>query len=245
MPTIFSQQVQQAPQAPQAPPSAPVTPAAPVVVGATTGNGTLAIPASAAEVDALRSRREELSTQLNSATSRRSELARRLPGMDPAVRGGIEQRIALLDKRILSLESQIDQTGQQLAAVSPAVLAATATATPFIERIDPDTFTAIGVLFTMFVLGPLAIAWSRLLWKRASAPPRPPILSTEAGQRLERIETAVDAIAIEIERVSEGQRFMTRLFTEERDAPALGAGERPAEPVRVGSEAAARVPRGS
>ena len=231
MPTILSQQVQQAPQAPQAPPSAPVTPAAPVVVGATTGNGTLAIPSSAAEVDALRSRREELSNQLNSATSRRSELARKLPGMDPAVRGGVEQRIALLDRRILSIESQIDQTGQQLAAVSPAVLAATATATPFIERIDPDTFTAIGVLFTMFVLGPLAIASSRG--------------GAEASQRLDRIENAVDAIAIEIERVSEGQRFMTRLFTEERDTPALGAGERPAEPIRVGSEAAARVPRGS
>ena len=33
-------------------------------------------------------------------------------------------------------------------------------------------------------------------------------------ERLERIEQAVDSIAIEVERVSENQRFMTRLMTE-------------------------------
>jgi len=32
--------------------------------------------------------------------------------------------------------------------------------------------------------------------------------------RLERIENAVDAIAIEIERISEGQRFTTKLLNE-------------------------------
>ena len=35
---------------------------------------------------------------------------------------------------------------------------------------------------------------------------------TEA--RLERIEHAVDAIAVEIERISEGQRFTTKLLSE-------------------------------
>lgn len=34
--------------------------------------------------------------------------------------------------------------------------------------------------------------------------------------RLERLENAVDAIAIEMERVSEGQRFVTRLLSERR-----------------------------
>jgi len=32
--------------------------------------------------------------------------------------------------------------------------------------------------------------------------------------RLERIEQAVDAIAIEVERISEGQRFTTKLLSE-------------------------------
>jgi len=45
--------------------------------------------------------------------------------------------------------------------------------------------------------------------------------------RLDRIEQAVDAIAIEVERMSESQRFTTRLLTERLpSAEALPAAER-------------------
>lgn len=36
-----------------------------------------------------------------------------------------------------------------------------------------------------------------------------------ANDRLARLEQAVDAIAVEIERISEGQRFTTRLLSEQ------------------------------
>ena len=39
-------------------------------------------------------------------------------------------------------------------------------------------------------------------------------MPSEVTSRLERIEQAVDAIAIEVERISEGQRFTTKLLTE-------------------------------
>jgi hypothetical protein len=40
-----------------------------------------------------------------------------------------------------------------------------------------------------------------------------------AAQRLERLEQAVDTIAIEIERISENQRFTTKLLSErDRDS---------------------------
>ena len=42
--------------------------------------------------------------------------------------------------------------------------------------------------------------------------------------RLERIESAVDAIAIEVERISESQRFSAKLQAETRKNPALRAG---------------------
>ncbi len=44
--------------------------------------------------------------------------------------------------------------------------------------------------------------------KRAAAQPRVP------DDRLQRLEQAVDAIAIEVERISEGQRFTTKLLAE-------------------------------
>lgn len=44
---------------------------------------------------------------------------------------------------------------------------------------------------------------------------------TEA--RLARIEQAVDAIAVEVERISEGQRFTTRLLSEQSHSPSKSA----------------------
>ena len=38
--------------------------------------------------------------------------------------------------------------------------------------------------------------------------------SPELEQRMERIERAVEAIAVEVERVGEGQRFVTKLLAE-------------------------------
>jgi hypothetical protein len=41
-----------------------------------------------------------------------------------------------------------------------------------------------------------------------------PAMRVRFRERLERIEQGMDAIAIEVERVSEGQRFVTRLLSE-------------------------------
>ena len=43
---------------------------------------------------------------------------------------------------------------------------------------------------------------------------RRPQIPSEVTNRLERIEQAVDAIAVEVERISEGQRFTSRLLAE-------------------------------
>jgi hypothetical protein len=59
-----------------------------------------------------------------------------------------------------------------------------------------------------------------MMLKRANQPkPSPQLL--EGTARLERIEQAVDAMSIEIERISEGQRFVTQLMSSKAPAPAL------------------------
>jgi hypothetical protein len=50
-----------------------------------------------------------------------------------------------------------------------------------------------------------------------------PQIPSEVMNRLERIEQAVDAIAVEVERISEGQRFTTKLLSDTR-SDALPAG---------------------
>ena len=45
-----------------------------------------------------------------------------------------------------------------------------------------------------------------------------PGMSAVADERMTRLEQAVDAIAFEVERISEGQRFTTRLLSEQSRA---------------------------
>jgi hypothetical protein len=86
-----------------------------------------------------------------------------------------------------------------------------------------DTIPIVAIL-SVFVLFPIAISVARNIWRRGSLPKagRP---DRESAQRLERMEQAMDAIAIEIERVSEGQRFVTRLLSEQRNGAAIAAGQ--------------------
>jgi hypothetical protein len=70
----------------------------------------------------------------------------------------------------------------------------------------------------------LTVYLVRRLAPRRLAPPQP----GELTDRLTQLEHSLDAIAIEIERIGEGQRFMMRLFTENGTPQAPGA--RAAEP---------------
>lgn len=63
---------------------------------------------------------------------------------------------------------------------------------------------------------PLAKAYAR----RLDREPREPSVPPELQSRLERMEQALDSIAIEVERISEGQRFTTKLLAERSKADA-------------------------
>jgi hypothetical protein len=56
----------------------------------------------------------------------------------------------------------------------------------------------------------------RLITRWLEPKPVPPRELSAINTRLERIETAVDTIALEIERVSEAQRFAARLQAEQQ-----------------------------
>ncbi|MGH9204806.1 MAG: hypothetical protein ACRD2A_26570, partial [Vicinamibacterales bacterium] len=63
----------------------------------------------------------------------------------------------------------------------------------------------------VIVLGiPLVIVHARKIWKRESAT----LSSAPSDHRLERIEQAIDAMAVEVERIAEGQRYVTKLLAD-------------------------------
>jgi hypothetical protein len=76
---------------------------------------------------------------------------------------------------------------------------------------------AMGFFFTVvaIIIGlPIARAFARRMDRKAVAPQVP----AEVTQQLNHLAQAVDAIALEVERISEGQRFTTRLLAEQRES---------------------------
>ena len=184
-------------------------------------------PTNRAELDALRRTREELSEQIQSAARRRDQIAAEIPGADPSARAGLEQRLAVLDARIVQLEADIAFTGRLLTSPEATSAQTVPGDRPF-GPLDADQITGISIVFVIFVLFPLALAMARLMWKRATSPRAP--RSTVDSERLERVEHAVETIAIEVERVSEGQRFVTKLLAQPNGLP-LPSAPRQGEPI--------------
>ena len=54
----------------------------------------------------------------------------------------------------------------------------------------------------------------RLMSRRLDAEAKQPKLPSDLMTRLERMEQSLDTVAVEVERISEGQRFTTKLLSE-------------------------------
>jgi CRP-like cAMP-binding protein len=72
--------------------------------------------------------------------------------------------------------------------------------------IVPFVFAVPAAVITLF-------RWFRHKEKMASLAASP-THTHEMQERLQRVEQSVDAIAVEMERIGEGQRFVTRLLSE-------------------------------
>ena len=83
-----------------------------------------------------------------------------------------------------------------------------------------EVFAQVAIIIVVMAgcLSVIGVAAVRALMRK-----KPPALP-HAGQieeRLERLQQSVDAIAIEVERVAEAQRFSARLLAERSDQPPL------------------------
>lgn len=77
-----------------------------------------------------------------------------------------------------------------------------------------DISVAFFLMIAAIVIGlPLARAFARRMDRRGTAQ-----VPTEISSQLTHLNQAVDAIALEVERISEGQRFTTRLLSEQKEA---------------------------
>lgn len=183
-------------------------------------------------LQALRAQRSELQDQLEALEDRREEISSRLE--EPMVRGadrqGLETRIRDIDAQITGMEQLIAENNRAIAEATGIPGAVPPPRPPQeVWRGPSEDVMLMGGTLTFFLILPLVIAYARRLWRRGAVvvPPVP----AEVTERLSRIEQAVDAIAVEVERVGEGQRYVTQLFSGQAPPRAVGAGA--AEPVAI------------
>ena len=161
-------------------PPIPPVPPLPPSVAVTQGAGGRVIQLgqlTARDVSMLRQRGSELSRQLTSANNRREELARALETAEGVNKAGLEQRIAQLDRRIMTIEAAIEENGRFLQSAPLSVQNQNSTRTPDSGPLglNPGQITGITIVGTIFVMFPLALAMARNLWRRGSRQvPTPP-----------------------------------------------------------------------
>ena len=187
--------------------------------------------------DALRNSRREIVNQIDDVEGSRREIASQLrePGLTDADKAGLQQRLATLDQRLVSLDLQRSEADAAVAKQA-AIPGSIVPDTPRPSSGPPEEVFVLTGIFFFVVLFPLTVAYARRIWRRGA----PAALPQEIYDRFTRVEQSLDTIAIEVERVGEGQRFLTRMQAEQAER-ALGAGA--AERVDAGLREKAREAR--
>src|SRR5205085_485133 len=85
------------------------------------------------------------------------------------------------------------------------------------ERVQAESTMHDPSKLIIAVVGILAVTYAIRTYIAAAFPKRRDVDPTSSlgDARLSRLEQAVDAIALEVERISEGQRFTTRLLSDQ------------------------------
>jgi hypothetical protein len=207
-----------------------------------------ALPQAPATLSGLQAQAIDLRIQLAGLKAQWDGLRTQLDNMlqtNPA-RPGVQQKWADVGVEMAQVRGDLARVEAQIAQRTGALPGGTrAPNAPRGRRFDPSIGIPIGGLLLMMMVVPVSLAWARRIARGGN---KPVTLSRDAIDRLERLEQAIDTVAIEVERISEGQRFVTKILADrpkrtdaekvqQQGAPAeqpiraLGAG--PAEPIQV------------
>lgn len=159
----------------------------------------------------LRDQRDGLQNERGAAVRELGKLA----GSEYAsIRVGLNERIARLDTRIAGVEEQIAQADGQVAkaaSVPGSVVPSRA------ERTDNGEEVFFGGVGTGFALILFLYLMRWKLWRRKGTRTGRELrtMPGDIAARMDRLESVTESTAVEIERIGEGQRFITRLLSEQ------------------------------
>ena len=184
-----------------------------------------------AQLGELRAKANELKLRVSDLAQRKSQLtenksARRNEFVD---RPALDKLIAGVQHDLTAAQIQLETTNAQIEELTtqrdmnrffafqgpPSTIATTAPPPPLPIARDPvrDFVLTDGFgLASFLLLFPFAVAMARRVWMRSGS--RASTADLENSPRLQRIEQAVEAIAVEVERIGEAQRFTTKLLSD-------------------------------
>ena len=180
-----------------------------------------------AHADALKLRVSDLEVRVGQIAEERSN-ARTVEE-----RQGFAKPMAAATHDLASARIQLEATQKQIGEVEHARDIAPVGITlvpPLAERgieMDMERERMIGAA-SLILLLPLVLAWSRRIWHRGA--PRPSV-DLENSPRLQRMEQAIESIAVEVERIGEAQRFTTKLLADRQPDAAARVGVQPRREV--------------
>jgi hypothetical protein len=112
----------------------------------------------------------------------------------------------------LIIEKQGDRTVITSAAMPPEVM-------PLAQMAEETALGLMGLIAAMVILGPIARMLARRMDRRAELNPGGG-QAQALQQQLLQLQQSVDAMSVEVERISESQRFQSKLLNEWRQGSA-------------------------
>lgn len=187
-----------------------------------------ATPSPSAIYEGFKAQREVLSGQLGELESTRRDITGQLEEVAAGSpeHKALEDRLTDVDGRIKAVDQMLAANSMQVAQAA-AIPGAVVPPPPYIPHGPPDEAYVLGGMFMIIVFLPLSVALARRIWRRSAATVS--AFPRELADRLTRLEQTAEATSLEVERIGEGQRFLTRLFTEGEGTRAIGIGA--AQPV--------------
>jgi len=168
-----------------------------------------------------------LTAQWNGLKNQLGDMLRNNPA-----RPGVQQQWANVGVQLANVDGKIATVEARIALKQGRLPVAPVAnpAVPFIPRLyfPPNVVVPAVSVLTIVLALPISIALAKRILRRT---PRTTPVPSDVTMRLERIEQAVDTIAIEVERISEGQRFVTRLMAER---PSTAASNQAAQDANAG-----------
>ena len=180
---------------------------------------------SAVQLRELRARADGLKLRASDLEVRKNQLGQQRAALRAdASPAAIDKQLADVQHDLSSTYIQLESTNQEIhdAEMARDMTRVGITVQPPVpgEPLIGREQVMMGGFGVFLLLVPIVLAYTRRIWRRSGAP----AVDLENSPRLQRMEQAIESIAVEVERIGEAQRFTTKLLAERQpDAARIAA----------------------